>query len=307
MRSSLSIKLEETCVYAVKMSILDLIIIAHIKEEEEAEDIRRERFKRNFWVHDVWKKRHLFGQFRTFCTNLHLYPSIYYDYYKMNYYKFESLLEILRPHIQKQNTNYRLAIPAEERLSVCLRFLTTAISFKALAHEYHMGYSTVLQIVHETCSAIWKYLRPRVMPKPTAELWTKLAKEFETQWNFPNCIGAIDGKHVNIRAPWNSGSQFYNYKKFFSVVLLAIADANYRFVVVDIGAYGRNSDSGILSSSRLGQSLNNNTLDIPPIKCLPGTTEALPHVFVGDEAFPLHKHIMRPFPGNQEMMKYLKT
>ncbi|KAF9818154.1 hypothetical protein SFRURICE_003895 [Spodoptera frugiperda] len=65
MRSSLSIKLEETCVYAVKMSILDLIIIAHIKEEKEAEDIRRERFKRkrNFWVHDVWKKRHLFGQF----------------------------------------------------------------------------------------------------------------------------------------------------------------------------------------------------------------------------------------------------
>lgn len=94
------------------------------------------------------------------------------------------------------------------------------------------------------------------MPKPTAELWTKLAKEFETQWNFPNCIGAIDGKHVNIRAPWNSGSQFYNYKKFFSVVLLAVADANYPFVVVDIGAYGRNSDSGILSSSRLGQSLN---------------------------------------------------
>lgn len=100
-----------------------------------------------------------------------------------------------------------------------------------------MGYSTVLLIVHETCSAIWKCLRPRVMPKPTAELWSKLAKEFETQWNFPNCIGAIDGKHVNIRAPWNSGSQFYNYKKIFSVVLLA--DANYRFVVVDIGAYGR--------------------------------------------------------------------
>lgn len=105
------------------MGILDSIIIAHIIEDEE-EEIRRERFKRkrNFWVHDLWKKRRLFGHFQTFCTNLHLYPSIHYDYYKMNYDK-ESLLETLRPHIQKQNTNYRLAISAEERLSVCLRLV----------------------------------------------------------------------------------------------------------------------------------------------------------------------------------------
>lgn len=81
--------------------------------------------------------------------------------------------------------------------------------------------------------------------------------------------------------------------------MLAVADANYKFVIVDIGAYGRNSDSGILSGSKLGQLLQNNSLGIPPNKCLSGTPEKMPHVFVGDEAFPLTNHMMRPYPGSQ--------
>lgn len=162
-----------------------------------------------------------------------------------------------------------------------------------------MGYSTVCTIVHEICAAIWKYLQPLVMPKPTLESWIKIEEDFRILWNFPNCIGAIDGKHVNIRAPWNSGSLYYNYKKFFSTVLLAVADAKYKFIIVDIGAYGRNHDSGILSSSKFGQLLQNNMISIPPNKNLPGMTNTVPYVFVGDEAFPLSEHIMRPYPGSE--------
>lgn len=146
---------------------------------------------------------------------------------------------------------------------------------------------------------IWKVLRPIVMPKPTEELWATIEEDFRNIWHFPNCIGAIDGKHITIRAPHKSGSQYYNYKKFFSTVLLAVVDAKYRFVVVDCGAYGRNSDGGILSNSKFGQKLQNQTLRIPRNKCLPGTNIVLPHVFVADEAFPLSKNIMRPYPGNQ--------
>lgn len=81
--------------------------------------------------------------------------------------------------------------------------------------------------------------------------------------------------------------------------MLAIVDAKYRFVVVDVGSYGRNSDGGILSNSKLGEKLQSNQLEIPPNKCLPGTTCNAPHVFVGDEAFPLSQNIMRPFPSDQ--------
>lgn len=140
----------------------------------------------------------------------------------------------------------------------------------------------------------------KVMPKPTKDDWKKIAKQFWDVWNFPNCLGALDGKHVVITAPANSGSQFYNYKKTFSIVLLALVDAQYNFIAVDIGSYGKNSDGGIFAHSNLGKSIENGTLNIPPPTQLPGTNFEAPYVIVGDEAFPLKTNLMRPYPSGQQ-------
>lgn len=126
-----------------------------------------------------------------------------------------------------------------------------------------------------------------------------VAGRFEERWNFPHCIGALDGKHVLIQAPPNSGSLFFNYKGTFSVVLLALVDADYRFIAVDIRGYGGNSDGGIFANSDLGKALQAGQLDVPPPSLLSSAPELgpLPYVTVGDEAFPMKPCLLRPYSG----------
>ncbi|XP_029340983.1 protein ALP1-like [Acyrthosiphon pisum] len=155
------------------------------------------------------------------------------------------------------------------------------------------------QIVIETCRAIVHRLMPEAMPTPTEDRWEQIAQDFWMLLNFSNCLGAIDGKHVTIQAPPNSGSNYFNYKKTFSIVLFALVDAHNNFIAVDVGSYGKNSDGGILSHSNLGKALENNLLNIPESKTLPGTNTKAPFVIVGDEAFPLNTYLLIPYPGKQ--------
>lgn len=170
---------------------------------------------------------------------------------------------------------------------------------KTISFSYRLGLSTVYQIIIEVCYAIIKIVMPEVMLVPTEQKWKEIASEFWTCWNFPNCLGAIDGKHVTIQAPPNSGSQYFCYKKTFSIVLLALVDAHYNFIAVDVGSFGKNSDGGIMAHSKLGKALDQNKLNVPPKEALPGTTNDVPYVIVGDEAFPLKTYLLRPYPGKQ--------
>ena len=74
---------------------------------------------------------------------------------------------------------------------------------------------------------------------------------FRKTANFPKCLGAIDGKHVTLLSTEHSGSTFYNYKGFYSVVLLAVADSNYRFLFVDVGSVGKSGDPTVFKGTLL--------------------------------------------------------
>ena len=147
---------------------------------------------------------------------------------------------------------------------------------------------------------LWAVLSPLYMGFPqTQDAWRLLAANFEAKWNFPHCVGALDGKHVVMRSPGNSGSLYFNYKGTFSIVLLALVDANLRFIAIDVGAYGRNSDGGIFANSVLGKCITDGSINFPDDCALPSATHLgpMPYVIIGDEAFPLQRHLMRPFPG----------
>lgn len=152
------------------------------------------------------------------------------------------------------------------------------------------------RIIEEVCDVLWNVLQPYVMPEPTENDWKKIAKDFDDLWQFKNCLGALDGKHVYIKAPSKSGSSFFNYKKRFSVVLMCLADARRKIIMVDVGSMGRFSDAGIFDDSIFGKRLKERRLNLPQPVPLYQDGEPLPFVFIGDEAFPLMENFMRPYP-----------
>uniref|UniRef100_A0A0K8U346 Putative nuclease HARBI1 n=1 Tax=Bactrocera latifrons TaxID=174628 RepID=A0A0K8U346_BACLA len=132
--------------------------------------------------------------------------------------------------------------------STSIRFLATGASFASLAFSFRLGKSTVGAIVKETTQVLWDNMFTIHMPQPNEQCFQEIAEQYWMLWNFPNCIGAIDGKHIRIKCPGNTGSIYYNYKHFFSIVLQGIADANCKFIAVEVGGYGKQSDGGTFSA-----------------------------------------------------------
>lgn len=115
---------------------------------------------------------------------------------------------------------------------------------------------------------------------------------------FPNCGGAIDGKHIRITCPADTGALYYNYKNFYSVVLMAIVNANYEFIFADVGKNGRNSDGGVFEYTSFWRMLTNDGLRIPKRE---DNVEKMNFVFLADDAFPAHEHILRRFSQNESV------
>lgn len=183
-------------------------------------------------------------------------------------------------------------------LKRCYRYLSIGTHFVALQYEFLLGRSTINTIIRETCQSLWTILQPEEMPEPNNNQWLDIANKFYMKTNFSNLVGAVDGNHIRCINPKNSGSMFFNYKKYFSILLMAVVDSEYCFVSIDVGAYSREGYSSVFKDSPFGKKLYSDQLNLPAPACLPNTTDSpQPYVIVGDEAFGLHKNLLRPYPG----------
>ncbi|KAJ8974704.1 hypothetical protein NQ317_018505 [Molorchus minor] len=168
----------------------------------------------------------------------------------------------------------RDAIPAQIKLEITLSYLATGMNYRSLQHFFRVSKSAISRLIPEVCDAICDKLKEHIKVPSTNEEWTTLERGFYQKWNFPKCYGALDGKHIEIRAPSNSGSTFFNYKKSNSIVLMALVDYDYCFTYIDVGANGSASDGAVFRNCSLFEKLENNLLPQGG-------------VIVGDDAFPL--------------------
>lgn len=91
----------------------------------------------------------------------------------------------------------------------------------------------------------------------------KVVEEFDSKWNFPHCVGDLDGKHITLQCPINSGSEYVNYKWYFSIVLFALVDASYNFLFVDVSFQGSIHDGSVLSNTEMYKKMEQKLLNLP--------------------------------------------
>ncbi|KAM4015345.1 uncharacterized protein ACNLHF_002001 [Anomaloglossus baeobatrachus] len=274
----------------------NLVVAALLLEAAQLEnkaERRRSKQKRRMWTREWLQKRSEFTHMQLVRELQEKNPHDFRNYLRMSEESFKFLLETITPVIKRKDTAMRAAVPVDERLAVTLRFLATGRSLQDLHFSSAISRPLLSVLIPETCDAIYNCLRSYIQFPNTEEEWRKIASDFDHLWQFPNCGGALDGKHVRITQPPNSGSYFFNYKGYFSVVLMALVNANYEFIFVDVGMNGRVSDGGVFEQTRFGNRLNNCDLHLPPNS---QTTGEFNFVFVGDEAFPLHSNLLKPYP-----------
>ncbi|XP_046672970.1 protein ALP1-like isoform X2 [Homalodisca vitripennis] len=245
-----------------------------------------------------------FGEYHHLFPQLKKYPDRFFQYTRMDYSTFEYILNLISPHMEVKYTNFvKQPIECDEKLLITLRYLATGASFRSLSFTFRIGASTVSKIVIETEKQLWNVLQPIHMLVPTSDTFLRTSQEFYNIWNFPNCIGCIDVKHVRIISPPHSGTMFYNYKKFYSIALQGVCDAQYRFSMIDVGGFGKQNDGATLAASDMYLKIKNNQLNIPDDSYLPGTYVKTSLVFLGDEAYPLSLRLLTPYPADNLTME----
>ncbi|CAI6358305.1 unnamed protein product [Macrosiphum euphorbiae] len=209
---------------------------------------------------------------------------------------FEELAQLVAPRLMRESFRHDV-LTVGEILGATLRYLATGESMMDITYAFRMGKSTVSKIIVQCCNAIWDILKDKVLIQQNTYGWLTISNEFESKWQMPNCVGALDGKHIIHQAFPNGGSTNYNYKGTHSTILLALCDANYNFTYVNIGMPGRCSDGGVLKSCELGKQILSNGLGFPEASPISETSGNIPYFIVADEAFPLLTSMMRPYPG----------
>ncbi|KAK0401401.1 hypothetical protein QR680_015763 [Steinernema hermaphroditum] len=250
--------------------------------------------------HRRWKKiyasRNRLGEYAGLFHELREDQKLFKGYTRMTLATFEKLLRLVTPYLEPKKKE-KTGISPEHMLVLTLRYLAIGASFRSLHYSFRMGVSTVAKVVKATCRALYMALKMYVRFPETSAEWNEVSKAFEEEWNFPHVLGAIDGKHIKIVKPPKSGSNFFNYKKFFSTVLLGVCNADYQFIYYDIGNYGHHHDSHVFESSSFGRGLRENRFQFPDASRLEGSQDIIPYFFLGDCGFPLKPRLMKPFPG----------
>ena len=218
---------------------------------------RRGRQARNVWVRDWISRRPEQGLYDRLMVELRNEdPRSFQNFMRMPPAMFDEIVQRLTPRITKATTNWRAPLDPGLKVALTLRHLASGANYHDMQYAWRVPHNTISLVVREVCAVIVEeYIDEQMSPPTTQAGWLQLANDWHQRWNFPHVIGAIDGKHVACKAPPNSGSEYYNYKGFFSIILFTMVTSDYKFLWVDVSGNGSSSDAHIYNNSELREGL----------------------------------------------------
>ncbi|XP_054619214.1 interleukin enhancer-binding factor 2 homolog isoform X1 [Dunckerocampus dactyliophorus] len=215
--------------------------------------------------------------------------------FRMSKASLLALSEELRPHIEGQTTNMREAIGPLKKVACTLYYLNDEESLRKTANSFGLSRQAVSVVVRQTCKAIALHLGPKYIKLPFAEHEAEeLVSGFCRVHGMPQCLGAIDGTHIEIRQPSSKSMEYINSKGKHSLNVQAVCDYKYRFMDVVIKWPGRTHDGQVFANSQLNSFFK--TGKIPPLKRqLVEDEDPIPIFLLADSAYPLLPNLMKEY------------
>nr|XP_054920598.1 uncharacterized protein LOC129381601 [Dermacentor andersoni]XP_054920632.1 uncharacterized protein LOC129381601 [Dermacentor andersoni] len=109
---------------------------------------------------------------------------MFFKYYRMLPDKFDFLHQLVKNDLVKQFLCREPLCP-EERLAITIRYLSSGMAIKQVAMVFRVAPATCRVVIHDTCRALWKRLKPLYLPVPGLARWQEVAEGFAKRWNFP--------------------------------------------------------------------------------------------------------------------------
>lgn len=261
------------------------------------------RRPRRIWCREWLTRRATHGDYHHLLQELHREDTKgYKNFLRIEPELFGEMVDRLTPILAKKHTRMREPLSVGLKLAVTLRHLASGDSYTSLQYSFRVSKTAICRFVPKVCQAIIDIYKPEVLKCPrTPEEWNQVAEGYSKRWNYHKCGGALDGKHVRLQKPSHAGSLFFNYKKFHSLVLMALADASYKFLYVDVGAEGSAGDGGTWFKCTLHDAIAEKRVGFPEDSFLPNDDTPIPFHIVADDAFALKTWLLKPYSHQSQV------